>query len=158
MEGSKSISVTVTSAKVLERVQDQVYYLGESIKSNPALVELGAKIQASSDEDPILNDFISDSVSIVNNLLSRTIGLTTYTNNKTTISFTSKATKNTPDLQTQLQDYVLNYISTYVMEQWLSVVKSDEAARFGQVRERLEHEIVLLAAQRSKPTRSPEVA
>ena len=154
MEGSKTISASITVADVLARVQDQAYYLGESVKANPQLVELGAKIQASADESPILNDFISDAVSIVCNLLSRTIGLTTYTNNKTTIAFSSKAPANTPDLTAQIKDYILNYISTYVLEQWLSVVKSDESVRFAQVRQRLEQEIVLLAIQRSKPTRS----
>lgn len=154
MEGSKTITTEITLSDIMNRVKDHVYYLGESVKSDARLVELGAKIQASNDEDPVLKDFISDATSIVSNLVSRTLGLTTYNNEGTKITFTTKATANAPDVGAQLKDYATNYVATYVLESWLKIVKPDEAPRFVETRTRLEQEIVLLAAQRSKPSRT----
>lgn len=156
MEGSKSITTEVTYASIMERMKDHVYYLGESIKSNPQLVEVGAKLQASADEDPVLKDFIKDATSIVCNIVSRALGITTYADggDGANITFTTKAPANTPDLSAQLKDYITNYMATCVMESWLKIIKADEAVRFAEMRNRLENEIVLLSTQRSKPTRT----
>lgn len=155
MEGSKTITTEVTYASIMERMKDHVYYLGESVKSNPQLVEIGAKLQASADEDPVLKDFIKDATAIVCNLISRSLGLTTYEDSEgTDVTFTTKAPANSPDISAQLKDYITNYMATYVLESWLRIIKADEANRFSDMRNRLENEIVLLSTQRNKPTRS----
>lgn len=155
MEGSKSIKSSVSVNSLLLRVKDQAYYIGESAKSDPKLVEISAKIQASDDDNPVLNDFVSDSTSTVCNLLSRMLGETSYEKSDDSITFTVKAPVNTPDyLQTQLNDYILNYMATNILKSWLNMVKSDEAKRFEETVLKLENEIVQLSARRTKPERS----
>lgn len=154
MEGSKSLIPQIAVKTLLLRVKDQAYYIGESAKSDPRLVEISAKIQASDDDDPILKDFVSDSTSVVCNLLSRMLGETSYTDEDGNITFTIKAAANTPDLQDQLVDYITNYMSTSILRNWLNTVKSDEAKRFDEKLVRLETELIQLSARRLKPERT----
>lgn len=155
MEGSKSLTPQVSVKNLLLRVKDQAYYIGESAKSNPNLVEISAKIQASDDDDPILKDYISDATSVVCNLLSRMLGETSYSDEGENITFTIKASANTPEyMQEQLVDYITNYMSTSILRSWLNVIKSDEAKRFEELLVRLETEIIQLSARRLKPERT----
>ena len=154
MEGSKLITKEVSIQLIMLRMKDHAYYIGESLKSDPRMVEIAAKIQASDDENPILSDFINDATSITSNLLSRVMGETTYAKDDDSITFQTRATSNTPDIESQLGDYIINYMATYMLEKWLNVIKSDEAKRFTEDSTRLENEIVLLAARRLKPERS----
>lgn len=154
MEGSKLLTIEISVPSIIIRMKDHVYYMGESAKTDPRLVEIGAKMQASDDENPILNDFINDATSIVSNLLSRVIGETVYSKDESTITFMTKATANTPDIEDQVADYIANYMATYILENWLNIIKPDESKRFSENRTRFENEIVLLAARRSKPERS----
>lgn len=155
MEGSKSLTPQVSVKNLLLRVKDQAYYIGESAKSNPNLVEISAKIQASDDDDPILKDYISDATSVVCNLLSRMLGETSYSDEGENITFTIKASANTPDyMQEQLVDYITNYMSTSILRSWLNVIKSGEAKRFEELLVRLETEIIQLSARRLKPERT----
>ena len=154
MEGSKTITTQIVINDILLRMKDQAYYIGESAKADPRLVEISAKIQASDDDDPILKDYISDSTSIVCNLLSRMLGETSYQNEGSNVTFTTKAKANTPDIDAQLKDYIVNYMSTYILKNWLNVVKADEAQRFNDLLTRLENEIIQLAARRAKPERT----
>lgn len=155
MEGSKSLTPQVSVKDLLLRVKDQAYYIGESAKSNPNLVEISAKIQASDDDNPILKDYISDATSVVCNLLSRMLGETSYSDEGENITFTIKASANTPDyMQEQLVDYITNYMSTSILRSWLNVIKSDEAKRFEELLVRLETEIIQLSARRLKPERT----
>lgn len=155
MEGSKSLTPKVSVKDLLLRVKDQAYYIGESAKSNPNLVEISAKIQASDDDNPILKDYISDATSVVCNLLSRMLGETSYSDEGENITFTIKASANTPDyMQKQLVDYITNYMSTSILRSWLNVIKSDEAKRFEELLVRLETEIIQLSARRLKPERT----
>lgn len=155
MEGSKSLTPQVSVKNLLLRVKDQAYYIGESAKSNPNLVEISAKIQASDDDNPILKDYISDATSVVCNLLSRMLGETSYSDEGENITFTIKASANTPDyMQEQLVDYITNYMSTSILRSWLNVIKSDEAKRFEELLVRLETEIIQLSARRLKPERT----
>lgn len=154
MEGSKTITTQIVINDILLRMKDQAYYIGESAKADPRLVEISAKIQASDDDDPILKDYISDSTSIVCNLLSRMLGETSYQNEGSNVTFTTKAKANTPDIDAQLKDYIVNYMSTYILKNWLNVIKADEAQRFNDMLTRLENEIIQLAARRTKPERT----
>lgn len=154
MEGSKSLTPQIAVKTLLLRVKDQAYYIGESAKSDPRLVEISAKIQASDDDDPILKDFVSDATSVVCNLLSRMLGETSYTDGDGNITFTIKAAANTPDLQDQLVDYITNYMSTAILRSWLNVIKSDEAKRFEEMLVRLETELIQLSSRRLKPERT----
>lgn len=154
MEGSKSLTPQVVVKNLLLRVKDQAYYIGESAKSDPRLVEISAKIQASDDDDPILKDYVSDATSVVCNLLSRMLGEASYTDGDGNITFTIKAAANTPDLQDQLVDYITNYMSTAILRSWLNVIKSDEAKRFEEMLIRLETELIQLSARRLKPERT----
>lgn len=154
MEGSKSLTPQVVVKDLLLRVKDQAYYIGESAKSDPRLVEISAKIQASDDDDPILKDYVSDATSVVCNLLSRMLGETSYTDGDGNITFTVKAAANTPDLEDQLVDYITNYMSTAILRSWLNVIKSDEAKRFEEMLVRLETELIQLSARRLKPERT----
>lgn len=154
MEGSKNLTPQVVVKNLLLRVKDQAYYIGESAKSDPRLLEISAKIQASDDDDPILKDYVSDATSVVCNLLSRMLGETSYTDGDGNITFTIKAAANTPDLQDQLVDYITNYMSTAILRSWLNVIKSDEAKRFEEMLVRLETELIQLSSRRLKPERT----
>ncbi len=154
MEGSKTITTEIVIQDILLRMKDHAYYIGESAKADPRFVEISAKIQASDDDNPILKDYISDATSIVCNLLSRMIGETNYENDDSNITFTTKAKTNTPNIDAQLKDYIVNYMSTYILKNWLNVIKADEAQRFNDMLTRLENEIIQLAARRTKPERT----
>ena len=83
------------------------------------------------------------------------IGETSYEKDDSTISFITRAKTNTPEyIDEQLKDYIVNYMSTYILRNWLNVIKSDEAQRFNDTLPRLENEIIQLAARRTKPERS----
>lgn len=155
MEGSKIITTEIGIQEILLRMKDHAYYIGGSAKTDPRFVEISAKIQASDDDDPILKDYISDATSIVCDLMSRMIGETSYEKDDSTISFITRAKTNTPEyIDEQLKDYIINYMSTYILRNWLNVIKADEAQRFNDMLTRLENEIIQLAARRTKPERS----
>lgn len=155
MEGSKIITTEIGIQEILLRMKDHAYYIGESAKADPRFVEISAKIQASDDDDPILKDYISDATSIVCNLMSRMIGETSYEKDDSTISFITRAKTNAPEyIDEHLKDYIINYMSTYILRNWLNVIKADEAQRFNDMLTRLENEIIQLAARRTKPERS----
>ena len=156
MEGSKVITTEVTTSDLLGQMKDHAYYLGEALKSDPRLIEIGAKIQASSDEDPILKDFINTGVRQIGNLLTRVLGITSYLwdSNKGKVTFTTKAAANFPENQdSNLKDCIVSYLSCHVLSNWLNLVKNDEASRFENMKKEQENEIIQLSAQRSKPLR-----
>lgn len=156
MEGSKIITTEITVSALLGQMKDHSYYLGEALKSDSRLIELGAKIQASNDEDPVLKDFINNGVTKVGNLLTRVLGITAFEwdANKAKVTFTTKAVANFPDNQEDsLKGNIINYLSCYVLSSWLKLIKHDESTRFDEMRKEQENEIIQLSAQRSKPQR-----
>lgn len=156
MEGSKIIITEITISSLLAQMKDHSYYLGESLKSDGKLTELGAKIQASNDEDPILKDFINTGVTTISNLLTRVLGITSYIwdTKKNEVTFTTKAPANFPDYQAEsLKDSIISYLSCHVLSNWLNLIKHDEVSRFENLKQAQENDIIQLSAQRSKPQR-----
>ena len=78
MEGSKELQMTLTMTELFEQMKDQSYLIGESLKSNPQVMELAAKIQASDDDDLTLRDFAQAGGTKLGNILSRVLGKTSY--------------------------------------------------------------------------------
>lgn len=157
MEGSKVITQTLTTTELLEQMEEHSYYLGEALKSNPQVIELAAKLQASSDDYSLLKDFVQAGATKLGNICSRVIGKTTYAwdDDKTSITFTTNAVANFMDDQIgTFADCMLNYLSYYVLEKWLNIIKPDESARFAQMLVALEEDLRQLGAQRDKPTRT----
>ena len=157
MEGSKTLTLALTTTALFAQMKDHSYYIGESIKSNPQAMELAAKIQASDDDDPVLKDFVQQGGTKLGNILSRVVGKTSYVWNedKTTLTFTTKAVANFMDTQkSTLQDSMLCYLSAYVLSKWLNLIKPDEAVRFENMLKEYEEDMRQLGAQRDKPTRS----
>lgn len=76
MEGSKTITLELTTGQLFEKMKSQSYILGESLKSNDQMIELAAKIQASDDDDNDLKDIVIDGSTKLGNLLSRVLGKT----------------------------------------------------------------------------------
>ena len=58
MEGSKILTLELTTKQLFVQMKSQSYLIGEALKSNPQLIELAAKIQASDDDDEDLRDII----------------------------------------------------------------------------------------------------
>lgn len=158
MEGSKELSLELTVQQLFEQMKEHSYYLGEALKSNPQIMELAAKIQASDDDDAVLKDFIQEGGTKLGNILSRVLGKTSYawngTDNK--IAFTTNAVANFMDAQKDtLKDAMLNYLSYYTLSKWLNLIKPDESPRFENRLRELEEDMRQLGAQRDKPTRTP---
>lgn len=158
MEGSKTVTTEVILTNLLAQMKDHTYYMGEAMKSDSRLIELGAKLQASDDDDTVLMDFVNNGISKVANLLTRVLGITTYkvdTNSTKKVTFTTKAVANFPQDQSDtLKGNISSYLSCLSLFEWLQLIKPDEAPRFKEKSEQLEVEIMNLSAQRSKPTRA----
>lgn len=157
MEGSKEITQTLTLTELLEQMREHSYYLGEALKSNPQVIELAAKIQASTDDNSVLADFVQAGATKLGNVLSRVVGKTYYAwdDDKTSITFTTNAVANFMDAQKgTLTDSMLNYLSCYILADWLNLIKPDEAQRFTARLADYEEDMRQLGAQRDKPTRS----
>lgn len=157
MEGSKVLTLELTTQGLFAQMKEHSYYLGEALKSDPRLMELAAKIQASNDDDTILKDFIQSGGNKLGNLLSRVVGKTSYTwdEGKTKITFTTNAVANFMDSQKlTLQDSMLNYLSYHVLSKWLNLIKPDECARFEKLLVEIEEDMRQLGAQRDKPVRA----
>lgn len=154
MEGSKIFSCEINVNSIFARMKDFSYYIGESIKTDQKVAELAAKIQASDDEDPILFDLLSNSVTIVSNTLLSNIGETSYEKTDDTIFFTIRAKYNTPDyIENQIVDYITDYIATYILINWLDIVTTDKSKVFNDSLSRIEREIKILSSRRNKPER-----
>lgn len=157
MEGSQTVTLTLTMASLSSQVKEHTYYIGEALKSDPRLIELAAKIQASSDDDSVLKDFIKEGSVKLSNTLARVLGKLTYSWNQAgdTITYTVNAVANFMSSQVNaLQDTMLAYMSCYVLSKWLNLIKPDEAARFESMLAGYEEDLRQMGAQRSKPTRS----
>lgn len=157
MEGSKVLTLELTTQGLFAQMKEHSYYLGEALKSDPRLMELAAKLQASDDDDTVLKDFVQSGGNKLGNLLSRVLGKTSYTwdAGKTKITFTTNAVANFMDSQKlTLQDSMLNYLSYYVLSKWLNLIKPDECARFEKLLLEIEDDIRQLGAQRDKPVRA----
>ena len=157
MEGSQTITLTLTMTALSAQVKDHTYYLGEALKSDPRIMELAAKVQASADDDVVLKDFIKEGSVRLSNTLARVLGKLTYSWNQAgdTITYTVNAVANFMSSQTNaLQDTMLAYMSCYVLSKWLNLIKPDEATRFENMLAGYEEDLRQMGAQRSKPTRS----
>jgi hypothetical protein len=157
MEGSKTLTLALTNTDLLAQMKEHSYYLGEALKSNPAIIELAAKIQACDDDDTVLKDFVQAGGTKLGNILSRVVGKTNYKwdETKKTITFTTNAVANFMDAQKDtLKDSMLNYLSYYVLSKWLNLIKPDESVRFEQQLTGLEEDMRQLGAQRDKPSRT----
>lgn len=157
MEGSKVITLELTSKSLFEQMKEHSYYLGEALKTDPKLAELAAKIQANDDDDTILKDFIQEGGTKLGNILSRVLGKTSYAwdGGKTKITFTTNAVSNFMESQKEtIKDNMLSYLSYYTLAKWLNLIKPDESSRFDARLGEIEEELRLLGAQRDKPTRT----
>ena len=159
MEGSKTVVLALTTKALYAQMKEHSYYLGEALKSNPQIIELAAKIQAGDDDDTVLKDFVQQGGSKLGNVLSNVVGKTVYAwsndaSNGDTITFTVSAVSNFMDAQKDtLKDVMINYLSTYTLSEWLSLIKPDEAVRFAAKLKDYEEDMRRLGAQRDKPTR-----
>ena len=157
MEGSKVLKLELTTQDLFAQMKEHSYYLGEALKSDPQLMELAAKVQASDDDDTVLKDFIQSGGNKLGNLLSRVLGKTSYVwdAEKTKITFTTNAVANFMDSQKlTLQDSMLNYLSYYVLSKWLNLIKPNECERFERLLLEIEGDMRQLGAQRDKPVRA----
>lgn len=157
MEGSQTITLTLTMSGLSAQVKEHTYYIGEALKSDPRVIELAAKIQASADDDTVLKDFIKEGSVRLSNVLARVLGKLTYAWNQagTTLTYTVNAVANFMSSQTNaLEDTMLSYMSCYVLSKWLNLIKPDEAVRFESMLAGYEEDLRQMGAQRSKPTRS----
>lgn len=156
MEGSKTLTLEVTKTELFAQMKEHSYYLGESLKSNPQIIELAAKLQASDDDDSILMDFIKEAGTKLGNILSRVVGKTIYSwdEDKSKITFTTSAVANFMDAQKDtLKDSMMSYVSAYVLYKWLNIMKPDESTRFEKLLAESEEDMRQLGAQRDKPVR-----
>lgn len=163
MEGSKILTLELTTKDLFAQMKDQSYLLGESLKSNPQLIELAAKIQASDDDDVTLQDFAQAGGTKLGNILSRVLGKTSYEWQETgegpskvkKLIFTTNAVANFMDSQQDtLKDSMLHYLSCYILSKWLNLIKPDESQRFEVMLKDLEEDMRQLGAQRDKPKRT----
>ncbi len=160
MEGSKTLTLALTTKELFAQMKGHSYYIGEALKSDPQLIELAAKIQASDDDDAVLKDFVQAGGTQLGNILSRVVGKTSYAWSDTsesgkTITFTTKAVANFMDSQKDtLKDSMLNYLSYYILAKWLTLIKPNEAERFSKELVSLEESMRQLGAQRDKPIRA----
>lgn len=157
MEGSKTITLELTISQLFEKMKSQSYIIGESLKSNPQLIELAAKIQASDDDDKDLKDIAVDGSTKLGNLLSRVLGKTKYewSEEGKKVTFTVNAVANFMDAQQNtLKDSMKSYLGCYTLRHWLNLIKPDECQRFDVLLKDLEEEMRQLGAQRDRPTRT----
>lgn len=159
MEGSKELTLELTTEQLFIQMKSQSYLIGEALKSNPQLIELAAKIQASDDDDEDLRDIINAGSTKLGNLLSRVLGKTKYEwdAGHTKVTFTTNAVANFMDTQKDtLKDSMLNYLSYYTLSKWLNLIKPDESGRFETLLRELEEDMRQLGAQRDRPKRTAE--
>lgn len=160
MEGSKTITFTLSVKELYGQMKEHSYYLGEALKSDSRVAELAAKIQASDDDDDVLTDFIKAGGVKLANILSSALGKTSYTYDTSDadgakFTFTVNAVANFMDAQKDtIKESMLNYLSNYVLAKWLNLIKPDEAQRFEAQLTELTGDIRLLGTHRDKPTRS----
>ena len=157
MEGSKTITLELTTGQLFEKMKSQSYILGESLKSNDQMIELAAKIQASDDDDNDLKDIVIDGSTKLGNLLSRVLGKTKYewSLDGKKVTFTVNAVANFMDSQQgTLKDSMKSYLGCYTLRHWLNLIKPDECQRFDVMLKDLEEEMRQLGAQRDRPVRT----
>ena len=157
MEGSKTITLELTISQLFEKMKSQSYIIGESLKSNPQLIELAAKIQPSGNDDNDLKDIAVDGSTKLGNLLSRVLGKTQYEWSEAgkKVTFTVNAVANFMDAQQNtLRDSMKSYLGCYTLRHWLNLIKPDECQRFDVLLKDLEEEMRQLGAQRDRPTRT----
>lgn len=155
MEGSKTISTVIKLADVVIGVQANSYYAGEARKDNTELLEAGARIQASDDEDELLKDYIKTGVTKLTNVLTKILGETTCVWGTDDVTFTTKTVANFMDSQ---KDSLLLAMKDYLVDtclrDWLALMKPGEEKLFENKLTELSAEIRVLASHRKKPVRS----
>lgn len=166
MEGSKTITLTVMYSDILGRVQSGSYYVGEAAKGK--LLEVAALLQASSDDDIVLKDFLKEASSKACNVLQRYVGTTSVNvanasqgSTADSVKFTTQASvlfnaagaSSAYTYPKPLEGAVADYITNYTLREWTKPIPttSNEFAKKVAVNEQTIRE---LCCYRNKPTRS----
>lgn len=164
MEGSKTITLTILYDDIIGRVQSGSYYVGEAAKGK--LLEVAAMLQASSDDDTVIKDFLKEASSKACNVLQRYVGTTAVnTENATTgmtansIKFTTDATVNFEGVGTSAYTYpkpienaVADYVTNYILREWTKPIPATSNI-FAKKVVANEQTIRDLCCYRNKPTR-----
>lgn len=157
MEGSKTITTVIKLSDVVIGVQTNSYYAGEARKDSTDMLEAGARIQASDDEDDLLKDYIKTGVTKLTNVLTKILGETTcaWGADDVDVTFTTKTVANFMDSQ---KDSLLLAMKDYLVDtclrDWLALMKPGEEKLFENKLTELSTEIRVLASHRKKPVRS----
>lgn len=160
MEGSKNLTIELMVKDLLLKVKTNSYYIGEARKDLQGMDLLGARIQSSDDDDDILIDFLKSAFSKISNTLTRLIGESsfsaTYTPaNTAKVTFTIKTVANFMESQLPvIKSISEDYAADYVLMEWLSSNKPDEAEIFSNKITALEMDMRSIAVHRKKPIRT----
>lgn len=152
MEGTGTLSISLTISNILNVVKNHAYFIGDKYKVDVKTNEAGAKIQASSDEDDTLKDFLAKCAARINSILNQHLCKTTYTISSTAVTYSGSPTVNFVD--TGIAKSLETYFADFILKEWLYLVRPDEAAIMEKRIEAIEDEIIKMSSVRVKPTRS----
>lgn len=158
MEGSKKITIEILQNDIMKGVKSNSYYVGEARKDQQGMLETASRLQASDDNDDILIKFIKSAASKLCNLLTKTMGDSSYvltSADPLKFIFTSNAVANFMDSQKgALTVLIQDYIENTCLMDWMATNKPDEAKWFFDKITSISNEIRIISSHRSKPSLS----
>ena len=158
------MNLEISRESILHKAKTEAYYSGEAKKEDSKLVGIAAKKQADDDDDEILHSYIDTAVSNVIDTLSSLMDYVELTEGEVvseatgellaTIIFKIDAPSTFDgNSKKTLITGIIDYISNWVLFEWVSIVYPSESNAFFEKAELVMTKIRSRANRRVKPVR-----
>lgn len=150
------IAINIPIKNILDEVRSQCYYFGESKKTSDKTLDIGLKVQMSSDDDAQVLVFLKNAVfnvtGFISPILGDTICVSTY-EDLTDMEFTINAS-NFPDSKVgNLENSIISYLVNYILSEWFTMVDTLDAQAYYNNTLTCENNIKSCSRLRQSPVR-----
>ncbi len=150
------ITITVPTKNILDEVRSQCYYFGESKKTSDKTLDIGLKVQMSSDDDAQVLAFLKDAVFNVTGFISSILGDTTCAStyeDLTDMVFTINASNFPNSKAGNLENSIISYLVNYILSEWFAMVDTSDAQVYYDKTLACENNIKSCSRLRQSPVR-----
>lgn len=155
------IKIQVSRETVLYQAKIQTYYVGDSRKDDK-LMDLATKMQASDENDDVLNQFANSGANKVLDILTPLLGDVTLTNNQevkdgaevATYEYSMDVPPTFDGNQSKaIQEGATNFMTNWTIYEWLTLVYPEMAKIFFEKCALIESDLRHRINMRTKPVR-----
>lgn len=144
-------TITITQQEVLVQARKRLHYKGESLKEGDK-IQLATTLQASQDEDDVLETYAQKAAEKMADALNRTASTALSLSSGTyTFSITPPSNYDT-NQDPLIKGGIFSYMVNRVIFEWLNITAPELAKSYYELAAESEADIIRRIAKRKKPT------